>query len=444
VKRLTILLAPLTCRHSFVLGCVCVVVFVMGFAPQFVAAEGADTSIKNTGSVSGSDQWTQWRGPNRDGQWSGAVWPDRVDEQSLVLKWRVPMGPSYSGPIVTADLVFTTETRDQSTEVVTALDRKSGEVRWSTSWEGAIKVPFFARANGDWIRATPAWDGEHLYVAGMKDVLVCLAGDSGEVIWRRDFPKEQNSGVPEFGFVSSPLVERSMDAVFVQAGGCVQRLDRRTGVTVWKALEDGSGMKESPFSSPILAEIAGRQQLVVQTRTTLAGLDPADGKVLWEQEIKASRAMNILTPTVVGDRVFTSAYGGGTQTFDVVATGTKFGLKPAWQYKAEGYMTSPVVVNGKVYLHLRNQRALCLDWETGQEQWTSGESFGKYWSLVTQDDRILALDDRGLLFLLKANPDKLEILDQRKVGTDTWAHLAIVDHGMFIRELDALAAYEWR
>jgi hypothetical protein len=103
-------------------------------------------------------EWTQWRGPNRDGQVAGAEWPGKL-EGSLKEMWSVDLGPSYSGPIVRGDLVFTTETVDEKFERVTAFNRyNAGEKVWEYQWEGAMKVPFFARANGSWIRATPALD----------------------------------------------------------------------------------------------------------------------------------------------------------------------------------------------------------------------------------------------------------------------------------------------
>ena len=78
--------------------------------------------------------WPQWRGPTRDGQLAGAAWPDKLDTDHLRQVWRVELGPSYSGPIVAADRVFTTETKDKKSEVVTAFDRKSGKELWRTQW----------------------------------------------------------------------------------------------------------------------------------------------------------------------------------------------------------------------------------------------------------------------------------------------------------------------
>ena len=166
--------------------------------------------------------WPQWRGPQRDGQFSGPAWPDKLDNNHLRQVWRVKLGPSCSGPIVSGERVFTTESKDQKLEVATSFDRKSGKQLWRAEWAGAVSVPFFAKSNGDWIRATPACDGESLFVAGMRDVLVCLDAQTGQERWRFDFVKKLAAPVPDFGFVCSPLVDD--EAVYVQAGASFVKL----------------------------------------------------------------------------------------------------------------------------------------------------------------------------------------------------------------------------
>jgi outer membrane protein assembly factor BamB len=387
-------------------------------------------------------EWSQWRGPNRDGTVSGPAWPARLDTNHLRRAWRVELGPSYSGPIVSSNRVFTTESKDKKFEIVRALDRATGKEVWGRQWEGAVTVPFFAKANGDWMRSTPALDGDRLYVAGMKDVLVCLDARDGREIWRKDFVAELKTPAPDFGFVCSPLVDG--DAVYVQAGAGLAKLDKLTGKILWRALEDKGGLWGSAFSSPVIADLAGRRQLVVQTREKLAGVNIADGKVLWEQPVEAFRGMNILTPVIVGDTLFTSTYGGKTIGFQAAAKDGRFSIAPAWQHKAQGYMSTPVIIDGVAYTHLKSQRLMAIEVKTGRELWTSGQSFGKYQSLVAQGDRILALDQRGLLFLSRANKEKLELIDQRKLsGQETWAHLAVADDELFVRELNALAAFRW-
>jgi len=71
------------------------------------------------------------------------------------------------------------------------------------------------------------------------------------------------------------------------------------------------------LSLPVIEEINGKPQVVVQTRTDLAAVNPQNGKELWKKPIKAFRGMNILTPTVIGNSIFTSSYGGKSLLFNV-------------------------------------------------------------------------------------------------------------------------------
>jgi outer membrane protein assembly factor BamB len=387
--------------------------------------------------------WPQWRGPARNGQFSGPSWPTKLDTNHLQKTWEVKLGPSYSGPVVTGQRVFTTETRDKKLEVVRAFDRQSGKALWQVEWPGALSVPFFAKANGDWIRATPACDGDSLFVAGIRDVLVCLDVRDGRERWRVDFVKEFDAPLPDFGFVSSPALDET--AVYVQAGASLVKVAKRDGKVLWRTLKDGGGMWGSVFSSPTFATFHGQRQLVVQTRAKLAGVNPDTGDVLWEQPVEAFRGMNILTPVAHDDMLFTSTYGGKTIGFKVSRSNDRYSVSQVWQHKAQGYMTTPVVVGGVAYTHLKSQLAMAIEVATGKELWTSSESFGKYWSLVANGDRILALDQRGVLLSLRANPAKLELLDQRKLtAAETWAHLAVADDQLFVRELNALSVWQWR
>lgn len=386
--------------------------------------------------------WPQWRGPNRNAKIEGEPWPKRLKKNNVKQLWRVELQPSYSGSIVSEDLVFVTETTDKKQEVVKALNRKTGKQVWEAKWDGAMSVPFFARANGSWIRATPAYDGKYLYVAGMRDLLVCLDAKTGKEVWKVDFKERYKTPLPSFGFVSSPLVTE--DAVYVQAGASFLKLNKKTGKSIWRTLNDGGGMLGSAFSSPYMTNLAGLSQLLVQTRTNLAGVDPKSGKVLWSEKIPAFRGMNILTPTVYRDQVFTSAYGGKAHLFQVQQKDGTLQAIEAWNARIQAYMSSPIILDGHAYLHLKNQRVSCIDLETGNECWRSKKSFGKYWSMVAKDGRILALDERGMLYLIDANPKKLTIIDELSISDQpTWAHLAVCGNEIFIRELRAMTVYRW-
>jgi outer membrane protein assembly factor BamB len=292
---------------------------------------------------------------------------------------------------------------------------------------------------------------------------VCLAAATGEERWRVDFVARHDSPLPQFGLVCSPLIVG--DALYVQAGASLTKLDRRTGETLWRSLEGQGGGMDSAFSSPILATLAGREQLVVQSRTHLSGVDPETGSVLWSQAVPAFRGMNILTPLVHGDAVFTSAYGSRGFLYGVRASAPDtsdapspaFTVTETWTSRAQGYMTSPVLVNGHAYLFLRSNRFTCVDLTTGKDRYISGPTGDEYWSLVTQSTRILSLADTGKLRLIEANPAAYTVLGELDiVPGPSWAHLAVtspmatdatpptVGADLFIRSQTALHAFHWR
>lgn len=305
-----------------------------------------------------------------------------------------------------------------------------------------MEVPFFAASRGSWVRATPACDGESLFVAGMRDVLVCLDAATGEERWRVDFTERAGTPLPSFGFVCSPLVVG--EHVYVQAGGAFVKLDKRTGVTVWRSMADQGGMMDGAFSSPVMAELHGVTQLVVQSRAELAGVRPQDGEVLWSTPIQSFRNMNILTPLVVGNTVFTSAYGGRGQLLQIDRGEDGFEVERAWDNRSQGYMTSPVVLDGHAYLFLRSNRFTCVELATGEVAWTSGPTGDEYWSLVLQGDRLLALADTGRLRLVQATPEEYRELGAVElVDGSSWAHLAVSGSQLFVRELNALSAFAW-
>ncbi len=397
--------------------------------------------LSSYGDLATAQDWPQWRGANRDSQAEDEAWPDSIGEDNLKLRWRVELGPSYSGPIVIGDRVFTTETRDEKVEVASAYDLKTGDQLWETEWEGAMEVPFFAASNGSWIRATPAADEKNLYVVGIRDVLVALDQTSGDEQWRIDFPEQTGSSVPKFGGASSPMLDKG--ELFAQIGDGFAKIDKSNGDILWHTAKNPGGMMGGAFSSPYMSEVDGKRVALVQGRDNLMAIDPESGDVAWSHPIEAFRGMNILTPIVYNNRLFTSAHSGRSQLWQVSTT-AEDGIEEVWQNKSQAYMSSPVVIGKYLYMHLKNQRVQCLDLESGEEMWRT-KPFGKYQSMVVQGNKILSLDEGGELLLINATPEKFDLTEKRQISDqETWAHLAVCRGVVIVRELNALSVYDWQ
>ena len=203
-------------------------------------------------------------------------------------------------------------------------------------------------------------------------------------------------------------------------------------------------MYNSAFSSPYLTSIFNQEQILVQTRNVLAGVSLETGNELWSHNVPAFRGMNILTPTIHQNLVFTSSYGGATFGFELNKTENSWNIKEKWKDPAQGYMSSPIIISDHVYLHLRNRRMACFNIKTGKREWITSKRFGEYMSMIAQDNLIIALNDRGVLLLIKANPEEFELLDSRKISDDsTWAHLAVTNNRIWVRELRSLTVFKW-
>ena len=391
-----------------------------------------------------AESWPGWRGGDGSGMTANTL-PSAL--AGLEQAWHVELGKGYPGPIVTTDRVFVVETVENDDVRVRALSRDSGRELWRQGWESDGDVPFFAARNGDWVRSTPAWDGRRLFVGDMQEVLVALDGSTGEVLWRVDFPKRYGTPVPPFGFASSPLLDGEF--LFVQAADSIIKLNAASGEVVWRKLAtDTNIMSGGAFSSPALAELGGKRQLLVQSRLTLHGLDPESGVMLWKHDVPSFRGMNILTPLVHGDGVFTSSYKNGSFFYQVNGAADGQEARQAWSNKAAAYMSSPLIIGDHAYVHLGNGRLDCIHLSTGESAWRSESGMGDYWSMVHGKDRqgratILALSEAGELFLIDPDPEALRIRERREVADqETWGHVAVADGQVFVRELRGISA--WR
>lgn len=396
-------------------------------------------------TLSSASDWAQWRGPTRDGNVhrTAKPWPKTLTKENLRKQWTVPLAEGYASPTVVGDRVYTVETKDKKHEIVRAFNRKTGMQLWESSWEGSMKVPFFAAKNGSWARSTPACDGKLLYVGGMRDVLVALNVSDGKITWRKDFPTDEGTPKPQFGFVSSPLL--APNHIYIQVGTALRKIRKNDGKTIWSALPDERAMFGSAFSSPSRATIHNQDQIIVQTRMELAGVSPKSGQVQWKTPVKAFRGMNILTPTIIGNKLFTASYGGGTFWYEIEKKDSGQSAVQRWNGEIEGNMSSPIVIDGMVYLHGRDKRFHCIDPNENKVLWSTKKKFGDYWSMVANGKQILALDDRGYLFLIEASPKEFKLVDELEVsGRPTWAHLVICDDEVYIRDLKGLTRYQWR
>ena len=93
-------------------------------------------------TAASAQEWTQWRGPARDGSVSvknaPVAWP-----ASLQRSWRVEIGEGYSSPVVAAGRVFVHGRKDPE-ELVASINLADGKVLWQQKYQANFQKNQYA------------------------------------------------------------------------------------------------------------------------------------------------------------------------------------------------------------------------------------------------------------------------------------------------------------
>lgn len=199
--------------------------------------------------------------------------PDNFREDGQLL-WQVPLDGGHSSPCVVGDTVYVTTYRPEKQELATvALDRRSGQLRWKQVAPTTRIEPF--HPVGSPAAASPACDGERVYVFFGSYGLLCY-DTSGKLVWSKPLGPFQD----EFGASSSPVL--AGDLVILNEDHDVNSfllaVNKRTGETVWQT---SRAEFVRSYSTPIVIDAGGQQQVVVAGSLQLTGYDLRTGERLW-------------------------------------------------------------------------------------------------------------------------------------------------------------------
>ena len=244
------------------------------------------------------------RGVHLDPDWQGR--PPRE-------LWRREVGDGWSAFAVAHGRAVTQEQRGPL-ETVVCYDLLTGEVIWAH----ADSARYESTLAGIGPRATPTIAGDRVYTMGATGILNSLDLDTGRLRWSRDIVADNEGQAPSWGISASPLVLDSL--VVVSPGGVEGRslaayhADR--GDVAWTG-----GRAKAGYSSPSLAQLAGRRQILVFARKAVVSHSPLDGGVLWRQPWPGGTECVAQPVALPGDQVLVSSgYGIGSRLYDVAAT----------------------------------------------------------------------------------------------------------------------------
>ncbi|HZI17909.1 MAG TPA: PQQ-binding-like beta-propeller repeat protein [Pyrinomonadaceae bacterium] len=382
-------------------------------------------------------EWPQWRGANRDGvsKETGLLkqWP----EGGPPLAWKATgAGRGFSSMSVAGGRLYTMGLRNDR-EFVVAFDAATGKELWATASGRA-----FRNDRGDGPRSTPTVDGDRLYSLGGGGDLACIETKTGRVVWSLNVLDKFGGENITWGISESPLVLG--DKVLVNAGGpgaSVVALNKRDGSLVWKSQSDRAG-----YSSAIPVQVGGATQVVFFTSRRAFGLDPKDGRLLWEYAKAANNVANAATPVARGGRVFISSdYGTGAGLVELRAEGAQVSAREVYfTREMRNHHSSSVLVGEHLY-GFSGSILTAMKFDTGEVAWKD-RSVGKG-ALVYADGMLYCLSENGVVGLVEATPEGYRERGRFHIEQDslsTWAHPVVAGGRLYVRDQNTIYAYDVR
>lgn len=386
--------------------------------------------------------WPQWRGPRRDGVASGVKLPRDLPE-SLAEGWSIEVGSGHSSPLVVGERVYTFG-RQGDSEAVAAYELAGGKRIWRSEYRAPYKVNPVAASHGSGPKATAVVAAGRMVTLGINGVLTCWDIADGRRVWQHEFGKQFKSTAPLYGTAASPLVVDGLCVAFVGGhdSGALAAFELEGGKQKWAWDEDGPG-----YASAVVAQVAGRPQLVTQSQTATIGLDPSNGRLLWKLPFQTEYDQNCVTPLVVGQRLLVSGLKKGLQCYQWPAQ-SQGPPSLAWETAdVSFYMSSPVLLGDLVvgFSHLKRGQLCAVRLADGKLAWTGEARQGDNAALVVERERVWMLTNAGRLSAWAWRSDHLhKLADYAVARSPTWAHPALTDAGVLVKDETSLRLWRWK
>ena len=419
--------------------------------------------------------WPQFRGIAANGVAEGfsipATW-NAATGTNVVWKTAIP-GLGLSSPVVWGNDLFLSTSisgkadsnlrvglygdispvQDDSSHEwrVYALDKKTGAIKWQqTAFSGVPKIKRHTKSTH--ANSTMATDGERL-VAFFGSEGLYAYDLKGKLLWKKDL------GVLDAGYYmvpqaqwetgSSPVLHdgKVIIQADVQKGSFLAMFDAKDGREVWRVAR----ADVPTWSTPTIHRVNGRTQILVNGMRHVGAYDFETGKEIW----KLSGGGDIPVPTpVVSDGLIyiTNAHGPQSPVYAIKETATgDVSLKAdapsneavVWTApRSGGYMCTPLVYRGLVYIVRYNGVLNVFDAKTGEKKYETrlaGATSAFTASPVGNDGRVFIASEDGQVFVIAAGP-KYELVAMNEMSTPVLATPALTEGRLILRTQDQVMA----
>jgi outer membrane protein assembly factor BamB len=248
--------------------------------------------------------------------------------------------------------------------LVLAFDRKTGKQLWEKTAIVTTPHEGFHSQYGSFASPSVLVDAQHVIAFFGSRGVYCYTHD-GQPVWQKDFGVKMRMAMA-FGEGSSPALDGDKLVILFDHEGdsFLAALDKNTGRELWRTPRPPG----STWSSPLIATVAGKKQVLVASTKFVAGYDLETGKPIWQT---TGLGRNVIPMPVAADGVAIVMSGYQAPNLLAIRLGREGDLTGTdailWQnQRGNSYTPSPVLHEGKLYMLTDNGTISCLDFKTGK------------------------------------------------------------------------------
>lgn len=387
--------------------------------------------------------WPAFRGSHGDGVAEGSGFVTQWAKDKNV-KWRVELSePSNGSPIVSNGRIFLVSGNENGHErSLICFNRTDGKQLWQQTVKTGDDVTHRQNPFGS---TTPASDGKRVVVWHGSAGLYCYDFE-GKELWSRDLGDFKHI----WGYGSSPIIYQ--DKVILHCGpgerAFLTALDLSTGKTAWEKDEAYPGERKpedvGSWSTPVIAQVDGANQIIHSTATSVNGYDPKSGDIIWTCDgLSGSRYDAVSSSPLIADGicVVTGDLRGPSMGFKPGGKGNITESNRLWLNERNPSSVGTGILLGKHFYRPNSSPGTleCIDATTGKKVWAARAASGNYWSsTVLADGNLYATTQKGTTVVFKPNSEELEEVSRNELDETCNSTPAFSDGQIFIRTYEAL------
>lgn len=399
-------------------------------------------------ALAADSNWNQFLGPRGDGTTLETGLPVEFGEGSPNIVWKTPLpGRAWSSPVVWGNQIWMTNAPeiqnttpekpklDKPLELkAVCLDLTTGKVIHDLKLF-EVDTPQFTHATNSYGSPTPYLEEGRVYIHFGAYGTACLDTKTGEKIWeRRDLECNHFRGPGSSPIVYQGLLYLTFDGYDFQY---ITALNKLTGKTVWRKDRDidfgtTDGDAKKGYSTPIVIQADGREQLISPFAAATISYDPKSGEPIW---MVRHGGMNAAGRPLFGNGLlYINSADGKNPLIAIPPQGTgDISDKIVWKLaKAVPKRSTEILLGDLMFMMNDGGIASCIDSKTGKEIWTHRFG-GDYWSSpLYAEGHLYCFSQAGVIPIFKASRE-FELVAENKLDDGFIASPAVAGKALILR-----------